>query len=54
MLVSTIFTLYLPSSLIYKVNPEDAPKAISQAVASLPPEQMYALMKDMKGVIMVR
>ena len=36
------------------VNPEDAPAAISQAVASLPPEQMYSLMKDMKDVIMVR
>ena len=36
------------------VNPEDAPAAISQAVASLPPEQMYSLMKDMKEVIMVR
>ena len=35
------------------VNPEDAPAAISQAVASLPPEQMYSLMKDMKEVIMV-
>jgi len=34
------------------VNPEDAPAAISQAVASLPPEQMYSLMKDMKEVIM--
>eukprot|EP00058_Branchiostoma_floridae_P004883 XP_002590371.1 hypothetical protein BRAFLDRAFT_216236 [Branchiostoma floridae] len=30
------------------VQPEDAPEAISQAVASLPPEQMFELMKQMK------
>lgn len=30
------------------VSPEKAPEAISRAVASLPPEQMYELMKQMK------
>ncbi|KAK6180876.1 hypothetical protein SNE40_008851 [Patella caerulea] len=30
------------------VEPEKAPEAISQAVASLPPEQMFELMKQMK------
>ena len=28
--------------------PDNAPEAISQAVASLPPEQMFELMKQMK------
>ena len=31
-----------------EVSPEEAPEAISQAVASLPPEQMFELMKQMK------
>ena len=30
------------------VSPDKAPEAISRAVASLPPEQMYELMKQMK------
>ncbi|GCB61329.1 hypothetical protein scyTo_0007034 [Scyliorhinus torazame] len=30
------------------VSPEDAPESISRAVASLPPEQMFELMKQMK------
>ena len=30
------------------VAPKDAPEAISKAVASLPPEQMFELMKEMK------
>ena len=30
------------------VDPEKAPEAISKAVASLPPEQMFELMKQMK------
>ncbi|XP_064628560.1 cleavage stimulation factor subunit 2-like [Lineus longissimus] len=30
------------------VEPKEAPEAISKAVASLPPEQMYELMKQMK------
>lgn len=30
------------------VPPEEAPSAITQAVASLPPEQMFELMKQMK------
>ncbi|KAM4819289.1 cleavage stimulation factor subunit 2 isoform 3-T3 [Thomomys bottae] len=30
------------------INPEDAPESISKAVASLPPEQMFELMKQMK------
>ncbi|XP_074655262.1 cleavage stimulation factor subunit 2-like [Tubulanus polymorphus] len=30
------------------VEPKEAPEAISRAVASLPPEQMYELMKQMK------
>lgn len=35
------------------VSPEKAPEAISKAVASLPPEQMYELMKQMKLCIQV-
>lgn len=31
-----------------EVEPERAPEAISKAVASLPPEQMFELMKQMK------
>ena len=30
------------------VPPEEAPESISRAVASLPPEQMFELMKQMK------
>lgn len=30
------------------VLPSEAPEAITQAVASLPPEQMFELMKQMK------
>ena len=30
------------------IEPEKAPEAISKAVASLPPEQMFELMKQMK------
>merc|ERR1712106_199449 len=33
-------------------DPGETPGAICKAVASLPPEQMYALMKEMKEVIM--
>jgi cleavage stimulation factor subunit 2 len=33
------------------VPPEKAPEAISRAVASLPPEQMFELMKQMKQCI---
>merc|ERR1712038_1350006 len=33
------------------VEPEKAPEAISKAVASLPPEQMFELMKQMKMCI---
>merc|ERR1719150_2932623 len=32
-------------------EPEKAPEAISKAVASLPPEQMFELMKQMKACI---
>lgn len=32
-------------------EPEQAPEAITKTVASLPPEQMYALMKQMKTCI---
>lgn len=35
------------------VSPEKAPEAISKAVASLPPEQMYELVKQMKQCIQV-
>lgn len=35
------------------VSAEKAPEAISTAVASLPPEQMYELMKQMKVCIQV-
>lgn len=33
--------------------PQDAPEAISKAVASLPPEQMFELMKQMKVEILL-
>ena len=33
------------------VSPDKAPEAISRAVASLPPEQMFELMKQMKQCI---
>ena len=33
------------------VSPENAPEAITKAVASLPPEQMFELMKQMKWCI---
>ena len=33
------------------VSPDKAPEAISRAVASLPPEQMFELMKQMKACI---
>lgn len=36
------------------VSPDKAPEMISKAVASLPPEQMYELMKQMKLCIQVR
>lgn len=32
-------------------NPEEAPEIISKTIASLPPEQMYELMKQMKQCI---
>lgn len=34
------------------VQPQEAPESISRAVASLPPEQMFELMKQMKVAIM--
>lgn len=33
------------------VNPEDAPEIITKTVASLPPEQMFELMKQMKACL---
>lgn len=33
------------------VQPQEAPESISRAVASLPPEQMFELMKQMKVTI---
>lgn len=35
------------------VDAEKAPEAISKAVASLPPEQMFELMKQMKQCVQV-
>lgn len=35
-------------------DPEKAPEAISKAVATLPPEQMFELMKQMKLCIQVK
>lgn len=35
------------------IQAEKAPEAISKAVASLPPEQMFELMKQMKSTIQV-
>lgn len=34
------------------VEPEKAPEAISKAVASLPPEHMFELMKQMKVIFL--
>lgn len=36
-----------------EVSPEKAPEAISKAVASLPPEQMFELMRQMKLCVQV-
>lgn len=35
------------------IEPEKAPEAISKAVATLPPEQMFELMKQMKLCVQV-
>lgn len=35
------------------ISPEKAPEAISKAIAALPPEQMYELMKQMKHCVQV-
>ncbi len=40
-----------PSPFGDRVDPDKAPEAISKAVASLPPEQMFELMKQMKECI---
>jgi len=40
-----------PSAFGNAVDPEKAPEAITKAVASLPPEQMFELMKQMKDCI---
>ena len=40
-----------PSAFGSAVDPEKAPEAITKAVASLPPEQMFELMKQMKDCI---
>ena len=40
-----------PSAHGEAVDPEKAPEAITKAVASLPPEQMFELMKQMKECI---
>ena len=40
-----------PSAFGNPVDPEKAPEAITKAVASLPPEQMFELMKQMKECI---
>jgi len=40
-----------PSAFGNPVDPEKAPEAITKAVASLPPEQMFELMKQMKDCI---
>lgn len=42
------FNYELQSPFGDPVEPEKAPEAISKAVASLPPEQMFELMKQMK------
>jgi len=36
------------------INADKAPEAISKAVASMPPEQMFELMKQMKECVQVR
>lgn len=35
------------------INADKAPEAISKAVASMPPEQMFELMKQMKECVQV-
>ena len=37
----------------HSMDPADAPKKISESIRTLPAEQMYGLMKEMKEVIMV-
>jgi len=39
--------------VILLLDPEEAPEKISKAVASLPPEQMFELMKQMMFCIRV-
>lgn len=41
----------IPESPFEHIEPEKVPEAISKAVASLPPEQMFELMKQMKQCI---
>ncbi len=38
---------------IEQANPEKTPETISKAVASLPPEQMFELLKQMKQCVQV-
>jgi len=40
--------LHVQSPYGEPVEPEKAPEAVARAVASLPPEQMFELMKQMK------
>ncbi|GMT31638.1 hypothetical protein PFISCL1PPCAC_22935, partial [Pristionchus fissidentatus] len=47
-------TMAMPEESPYgkEVDPKDAPEAISRSVASLPPEKMFHLMKQMKEIVM--
>lgn len=42
-----------PENNFDNVDAEKVPEAISKAVASLPPEQMFELMKQMKQCVQV-
>ena len=48
MLTHLILVVVQPPLHGNPVAPENAPEAITKAVASLPPEQMFELMKQMK------
>ena len=49
---TTKFFFFQESPYGQAVDPDQAPEAISKAVASLPPENMFELMKQMKQCIM--
>ena len=38
----------------HSMDPADVPKKISESIRTLPAEQMYSVMKEMKEVVMVK